>query len=40
MRRVTALVGAEDEDAIALWRAAGYGHDRLVSRFVKNLGSG
>jgi ribosomal protein S18 acetylase RimI-like enzyme len=36
-RRVTALVGAEDEDAIALWRAAGYSHDQLVSRFVKNL---
>jgi ribosomal protein S18 acetylase RimI-like enzyme len=36
-RRVTALVGAEDADAIALWRAAGYRHDRLVSRFVKNL---
>ena len=36
-RRVTALVGAEDEDATALWRAADYEHDRLVSRFVKNL---
>jgi ribosomal protein S18 acetylase RimI-like enzyme len=36
-RRVTALVGSEDEDAVALWRAAGYEHDRNVSRFVKNL---
>lgn len=36
-RRVTALVGAEDDDATALWHAAGYEHDRLVSRFVKNL---
>ena len=36
-RRVTALVGAEDDDAMALWRAARYEHDRNVSRFVKNL---
>jgi ribosomal protein S18 acetylase RimI-like enzyme len=36
-RRVTALVGSEDEDAVALWRAAGYEHDQNVSRFVKNL---
>jgi ribosomal protein S18 acetylase RimI-like enzyme len=36
-RRVTALVGGEDDDAIALWRAAGFEHDRLVARFVKNL---
>jgi ribosomal protein S18 acetylase RimI-like enzyme len=37
-RRVTALVGAADDDATGLWHAAGYEHDRLVSRFVKNLG--
>src|SRR5215211_7173146 len=36
-RRVTALVGAEDDDAMALRRAARYEHDRNVSRFVKNL---
>jgi ribosomal protein S18 acetylase RimI-like enzyme len=36
-RRVTALVGAEDEGAAALWRAADYVHDRRVSRFVRNL---
>jgi ribosomal protein S18 acetylase RimI-like enzyme len=36
-RRVTALVGAEDDDAVGLWRAAGYEHDRNVARFVKNL---
>ena len=35
-RRITALVGAEDEGALALWRAADYGHDRQVSRFVRN----
>jgi ribosomal protein S18 acetylase RimI-like enzyme len=39
-RRVTALVGAEDDQALALWRAAGFEHDRLVSRFVKNLRGG
>jgi len=36
-RRITALVGAEDEGALALWRAADYAHDRQVSRFVRNL---
>jgi ribosomal protein S18 acetylase RimI-like enzyme len=36
-RRVTALVGGEDEGAIALWRAAGYEHDMLIARFVRNL---
>jgi hypothetical protein len=36
-RRITALVGAEDEGTLALWRAADYGHDRQVSRFVRNL---
>jgi ribosomal protein S18 acetylase RimI-like enzyme len=36
-RRVTALVGGEDDEAIGLWRAAGFEHDPLVSRFVKNL---
>jgi ribosomal protein S18 acetylase RimI-like enzyme len=36
-RRVTALVGGEDGDAVALWRAAGYEHDREIARFVRNL---
>jgi ribosomal protein S18 acetylase RimI-like enzyme len=36
-RRITALVGAEDEGATAMWRAAGYDHDRQVSRFVRNV---
>jgi ribosomal protein S18 acetylase RimI-like enzyme len=36
-RRVTALVGGEDEAAIALWRAAGYEHDHQIARFVRNL---
>jgi ribosomal protein S18 acetylase RimI-like enzyme len=36
-RRITALVGAEEEEAAALWRAAGYEHDRKIVRFVRNL---
>jgi ribosomal protein S18 acetylase RimI-like enzyme len=36
-RWVTALVGGEDDEATALWRAAGFERDPLVSRFVKNL---
>jgi ribosomal protein S18 acetylase RimI-like enzyme len=36
-RRVTALVGAEEEPAVGLWRAAGYEHDRHIARFVRNL---
>jgi ribosomal protein S18 acetylase RimI-like enzyme len=36
-RRVTALVGDEDDAAIALWSAAGYVHDRQIARFVRNL---
>jgi ribosomal protein S18 acetylase RimI-like enzyme len=36
-RRVTALVGADEEPAAALWRAAGYEHDRHIARFVRNL---
>jgi ribosomal protein S18 acetylase RimI-like enzyme len=36
-RRVTGLVGAEEEAAAALWRAAGYVRDDLVDRFVRNL---
>ena len=36
-RRVTALVGGTDDEAVALWRAAGYEHDALMTRFVKNL---
>ena len=36
-RRVTALVGIEESEAAALWRAAGYEHDPRISRFVLNL---
>jgi len=36
-RRITALVGREDRVAMALWRAAGYGHDAGIARFVRNL---
>jgi ribosomal protein S18 acetylase RimI-like enzyme len=36
-RRITALVGDEDEVAKALWSAAGYEHDRSIARFVRNL---
>jgi ribosomal protein S18 acetylase RimI-like enzyme len=36
-RRITALVGREDDVAVALWRAAGYADDAGIARFVKNL---
>ena len=36
-RRISAIVGREEEAAIALWESAGYEHDRAVERFVKNL---
>jgi ribosomal protein S18 acetylase RimI-like enzyme len=36
-RRITALVGAEEEEAAALWRAAGYERDEKIVRFVRNL---
>ena len=36
-RRVTALVGSEDGEAQALWRAVGYELDEHVGRFVRNL---
>jgi ribosomal protein S18 acetylase RimI-like enzyme len=35
--RVTALVGVEESDAAALWRAAGYELDEKIARFVRNL---
>jgi ribosomal protein S18 acetylase RimI-like enzyme len=35
--RVTALVGSEEDEATALWRAAGYERDRKIVRFVRNL---
>ena len=35
-RRVTALVGAEEAEAQALWRAAGYDRDTKIVR-VRNL---
>jgi ribosomal protein S18 acetylase RimI-like enzyme len=36
-RRITALVGAEEDEAAALWRAAGYDRDRKIVRFVRNM---
>jgi ribosomal protein S18 acetylase RimI-like enzyme len=36
-RRVTALVGGAEEEAAALWQAAGYTRDECVDRFVRNL---
>jgi ribosomal protein S18 acetylase RimI-like enzyme len=36
-RRITALVGAEEEEAASLWRAAGYERDEKIVRFVRNL---
>ena len=35
--RITALVGAEETEAAALWRAAGYERDLKIVRFVRNL---
>jgi ribosomal protein S18 acetylase RimI-like enzyme len=36
-RRVTALVGHDEEAAGGLWRAAGYSLDGHIGRFVRNL---
>jgi ribosomal protein S18 acetylase RimI-like enzyme len=36
-QRVTVLVFTEELGAEALWKAAGYDHDRAVVRFVRNL---
>jgi ribosomal protein S18 acetylase RimI-like enzyme len=36
-RRITALVGREERDATAFWRAAGYTFDENIARFVRNL---
>jgi ribosomal protein S18 acetylase RimI-like enzyme len=36
-RRVTALIAHAEEEAIALWRAAGYELDEDMSRLVRNL---
>jgi ribosomal protein S18 acetylase RimI-like enzyme len=36
-RRVTALVDAEEVAATALWRAAGYEHDPVHGRLVRNI---
>jgi len=36
-RRVTALVGSDEEEAKALWRALGYELDEEIARFVKSL---
>jgi ribosomal protein S18 acetylase RimI-like enzyme len=35
--RVTALVDHDDEPALELWRATGYGHDPTMGRFVRDL---
>ena len=36
-RRVTALVGVDQDAAAGLWRAAGYTRDERIDRFVRNL---
>jgi ribosomal protein S18 acetylase RimI-like enzyme len=36
-RRVTALVGSEESEAMVLWVATGYERDDLVVRFVRNF---
>lgn len=36
-RRITALVGYDDELAAAFWEAAGYPRDREIGRRVRNL---
>jgi ribosomal protein S18 acetylase RimI-like enzyme len=36
-RRITALVGYEDEVAAAFWESAGYPQDREIDRRVRNL---
>jgi ribosomal protein S18 acetylase RimI-like enzyme len=36
-RRITALVGYEDEMAAAFWESAGYPRDREIGRRVRNL---
>jgi ribosomal protein S18 acetylase RimI-like enzyme len=36
-RRATALVGADEDVARALWEGAGYGHDAGLARFSRNL---
>ena len=36
-RRITALVGADEAEAHALWRTLGYERDLHVIRFVRNL---
>jgi len=36
-RRVTALVAHAEEEAVGLWRSAGYQLDEQLSRFVRNL---
>ena len=36
-RRVTALVGADEEEAGALWESVGYSFDEKIVRYVRNL---
>jgi ribosomal protein S18 acetylase RimI-like enzyme len=38
-RRITALVVAADDPAVAFWPAAGYRHDERMARYVKTLPS-
>lgn len=38
--RLTAIVATEDEEAVALWEAAGYRHQPEVGRFVRMLDRG
>jgi ribosomal protein S18 acetylase RimI-like enzyme len=35
--RVTALVGVDEEEAVALWESVGYEYDEKIVRFVRNL---
>ena len=35
--RVTALVGQDEQAAVALWRSAGYEHDAIHVRFVRDV---
>ena len=35
--RVTALVGVDEDEAVALWESVGYERDRKIVRFVRNL---
>jgi ribosomal protein S18 acetylase RimI-like enzyme len=36
-RRITVLMGAEDESAAGIWASTGYEHDEHIARWVRNL---